>query len=228
MGLAAYVTAVLADTPVCFYQCQEASGLLQDSSGNANHMQTSPAGAVTYHASGPMPGAFAIQVPNLDYFTRTGVTGNAIGWTIELWYQPAASTAGNMFGDELPGNNGWMMAVSTNRKMQYFLPPSTGGPEAVAAMTLGTWYYLVITCASGTGATFYYVNGTQDSSLGNISPTAPGSATVFLGAPTGGGLSCCALYTAAISSARVAAHWAAASAGGAASSGGAPALREIL
>ena len=67
----AYATEVVADSPAAYYRMQEASGLIQDSSGNANHASAS-GGTATYQQTSPVvsdASAKAISFSGDDYFS---------------------------------------------------------------------------------------------------------------------------------------------------------------
>ena len=61
MGLAAYQAAVLADSPAAWWQCQDASGSLDDSISGRDG--SSVGAAKTYHEPGPASDCYSIHFP---------------------------------------------------------------------------------------------------------------------------------------------------------------------
>lgn len=85
-----YASEVTADTPVAWYRCDEASGNIQDSSGNGNHATTTVgAGSATYQETGALtsePSSKSIKVTDFAFSIpdhATLDTGDT--HTLECW-----------------------------------------------------------------------------------------------------------------------------------------------
>jgi len=181
MAYADYLSAVLASGPNVFWKCDEASGLLQDSSGNARHATTCT--GLTYQDTGPLVGSFAVTADAVgDIAVRTGVAGmDAVdNMAIEAWMKFAAGsgTAASPFGVDCNTGapfGGWRLRTNTTLPELLLGQIGLGGLNATsdANVSNGTWYHVVLCREAGTWK--MYINGI----LQAITDTdVPGSPTV--------------------------------------------------
>lgn len=197
---------------------QEASGLIQDSSGNARHA-TGSSGTPTYHQSSPIasdPSDFSILFA-AEWFSVPHTGGLNMGnvWTLECWVKCLAptTTAYVCFGK---GTNayGCFVKETTNT----FVGDAEGQTDlAHSSVTVvnNQWRHCV---ATKNGATsLIYVDGV-DRTVADIDFTTANNGTAlrigdspFTGNPFVGGLDEVAIYPTALSAARVLAHYTAAS-----------------
>jgi hypothetical protein len=95
-SLADYVSVVLADSPVVYYQMNEESGQPQDSSGNGLHT-TATVGGPTYGVPGAVGGTgTAISLDGSDAFTRTDNAALDLGdgpLSLEVWMRRGSLAA---------------------------------------------------------------------------------------------------------------------------------------
>jgi hypothetical protein len=211
-----YVAAVLADAPLGFYKCDDLSGLLQDASGNGNHMTTStiPTGKA-YRMAGPFEGAYGVQLTTGgSNFQRAVLTAVQDNWALECWFCQIAE-----------GGDDTILLNGTRASVGYGIDLATGTTKfrclmgSVAFLTSSTGSYgvfpplaykhIVVTRESGT--TKYYLNGVSDTAnAGTNTPNAPATKSqIGSDGAIAGIWSMCAFYNTALTSARVAAHYAA-------------------
>lgn len=89
-GVDDYVNEVLADSPAGMWPMQEASGLIQDVSGNDRHA-TSAVGSPDHRREGPAPGAYAVYFDartNDRFHIPDNAVWSAGSFTIEAWLRP--------------------------------------------------------------------------------------------------------------------------------------------
>lgn len=200
MAAADYVTEVLSDSPMAFYEMQEASGNPQDSSGNGWHITTS-GGSPDYRQIGPMSGSYSIRLPFLAYFSRATFSTAVDNITVECWLQAVNVAAGvargiwNNYGVNDARNaaiNGWGFFIADNAKLQSLRQGIDYNAQSSAALSLpaygsnllpilgvgggnpttASWTHIVVTRDAGTWK--YYVNGSVDTS--NAGTGAPAAA----------------------------------------------------
>lgn len=198
-----YSAEVLADSPDGFWLCDDGSGAPQDSSGNANHA-TLTSGANTYIADGTLGTVLDADAGTWDLPVTLG--GSA--WTIEFCYHTTAtSVTGLTITAETGGDVGTLQAQEDDLD----LSAATGGPPTTCGSSgswSNTWSHVAGTW-DGTDLVLYR-NGSQVATTG----FAPGSFTPSAGCTmdTGGDspyrVYGVAIYPTALSSARVAAHYA--------------------
>lgn len=205
-----YVRTVLADRPVAYYRMEEASGLPQDSSGNGNHTTVS-SGTATYAQSGAITSGNSILWPSsFDvYFTApdhsTLDCGDVV--TIELWYRPVYTGAGQLVLIA-KGNGAYGMSVVNNR-MRLENDGNSGLVRSNFDLTdTNRWYHCV---GVKNGATRkMYVDGVDVSDLVTPSTLVNTTNVLFLGSDTitpNCYLDEVAIYGTELSAARVQEHY---------------------
>jgi hypothetical protein len=209
-----YVAAVLADAPLGFYKCDDLSGLAQDASGNASHMTTNNlANSKAYRVPGPFDGAYGIWMSGGANFQRAVLTAVQDNWALELWFCKIVET-----GDDTVLLNGTRAGVgygidlaTTTTKFRClmggvaFLASSAGSYPTFPPLA---YKHIVVTRESGT--TKYYLNGALDTTAAATTPNAPTTKSQIGSDGSVGGIwSMCAFYNIALTSTKVAAHYAA-------------------
>lgn len=214
MGQAAYTSAVLADTPFCFYKFDEASGNPQDSSGNARHI-TSTDGSPTYQQAGPMTGgSFSIRSVNSHQFNRSPSSTSATNnMTVEFWVKADVFLANDQrIWNVGNASTGFSVFVDTDLTFQVKLSAGSGTAmsNSTGALSAAAFRHIVITRDAGTWK--YYIDGSLDTA--NAGTAAPANPTAQpmqwnqdFGANQGQYISNGAYYTTALSAARVLAHY---------------------
>lgn len=216
-----YTEAVLADAPKLFWKCQEESGLLQDSSGNALHATTlnNVSSSPTYRSLGPFGYDYSVLLSS-NAFSRAGITTVVNNFTYEFWLNivttggvdavvmgtsPRASTGA------APGAaNGHEISWNNNSKLHGAWAGVVDLADETTAFTVGTWSHFV--CVRDAGVNKYYRDGVADGTPAATAPSAPASATTKLGSATSSPapgsyyVAYAAFYETALSAARIAAH----------------------
>jgi len=210
-----YVTAVLADGPLALYKCDDLSGLLQDSSGNGNHMTTStnPTGKA-YRMAGPFEGAYGVQLTTGgSNFTRAVLTTALDNWALELWFCKIAEGGDDTIllnGTRAGAGYGIDLATGTTKFRCLmggvaFLASSAGSYSTFPPLV---YKHIVVTRESGT--TKYYLNGALDTTAAATAPNAPATKSqIGSDGAIAGVVSMCAFYNIALTSTKVTAHFAA-------------------
>lgn len=225
-----YQNVVLADVPLAYYRLDEASGTsAADNSGNsytgtysASGVTLAQAGALTYD-----PDTAALFDGIAGTMTcPSGVTiGGLTAISIEAWvklsntsFSAPATVAATSNATGLQGFNVQIPAGASLLKFNIGSGGSAYTLTTSYTFSAGTWYYIVATWDGSTMT--LYVNGVSIGTLtlsgGSI--TAPSHAPAWAFNPTSGAqflpgtLDEVALYTTALSAARVLAHYQAASA----------------
>ena len=103
-----YASEVLADSPAAYYRCQEASGLIQDSSGNGRNADTA-FGVAVYQQSSPItsdPSDFSILFDGDSAFNVPDSAGLDLGdiFTLEFWVK--LNCTPRTTGSSIKGGNG--------------------------------------------------------------------------------------------------------------------------
>lgn len=207
-----YVAAVLADSPYLLWEMQDASGELQDTSGNSRP-STAHAGTPDYQQAGPM-GDYSVHMTSNEFFSTNGAYAlpQTDNWTLEIWmYRVSDLVATYVWENGLAAGQGFSIFIDSTNHL-------VGLANNVALLTAGsiipinTWKHVVIKRASTIWT--YYINGVID--LANAGTTSPGSPSPYVIAGpivngTGGELNLAygAIYDHPLSDARVAAHFAA-------------------
>ncbi len=205
-GPTQYAAAVLADSPFIYWKAQEASGNLQDSSGNGRHVDSNTISS--YQNAGPM-GDYAVRFQNSYAYRSTTNLGVSDNWSMELWTKISAAVdqyvmfAGNSFG------NGFGIYYQASPAAYYGLNISvaftSGSSSAISA---NTWNHLVIVRESTVWKC--YLNGAVDNAnMGTISCGGPDS-YMMIGGQQGSSDAYgahFAFYAAPLSAAQVLAHY---------------------
>jgi signal peptidase I len=228
-----YTAAVMTDSPYAFHRLDETSGATAaDSSGNSR------TGAFTsvasYHQTGALPHntGYAVGLAAGSGRMVSGGTGltDPTTFSVELWFRTGTTAGGKLIGFENSRN-----ATSTAYDREAFLRTDGRVVYMGATSTLfdlvsptalndGAWHHLVITStASGlVESSAMYVDGTLADSGSTLKASSSylgwwrvgfGKVPAGTGFPSTGNLTGSvddvAIYTTQLSTARVAAHYAA-------------------
>lgn len=213
----AYAAAVLADTPVAYWRCGEASGNLADSSGNGRTL--TPTGTPTYGVAGLITGDLDDAISydsDGDYHSRadTLISRYTSAWTIEAVVKPSGgfSEGAIVTTDYDGGNVTWALRTNGTRKVEAaFYNGSWRSAQSSFDLSIGTIYHLAATW-DGTDLKLY-IDGTLDAThTPGSSVSSPTSATVYLGRRWDsdthfpGDIDEVAVYATDIGATRIAAH----------------------
>lgn len=220
-GAAAYLAAVLVDAPVRLWGLQETSGTTAaDASTNA--------AAATYNGTyllgdgnGPIPGSKAARFggTNSEITQASAAATNITGdLTLECWVFLASATTFSFLIGKGGGSGATPYALYVdNSGVISFQAISSGGASQIMLATFkmlpNVWQYFAVT-RSGTTVTFY-LNGTLVNTVTQTVTPATNTTTVSLGSRTdhytyfGGLMAYAAIYDAALSATRIAAHYSA-------------------
>jgi hypothetical protein len=174
-GAGSYAAAVLADSPLAFWELQDASGNPADSSGNALDM-TAHTGSPQYQQAGPIAD-YSITFPGSGGVSRSTISAATNNVALELFLLPvlATSTSQTLFYNGNGGANGW--GLLTNYAANNFrIVGLLGGKgfltQFPSALTSGQWYHVVMTRDAGTWK--YYLNGALvNANAGTTAPNSP-------------------------------------------------------
>jgi hypothetical protein len=219
-----YSAAVLSDAPAAYWRMGESSGTtMTDASKNGNN--GTYIGGVTLAQPGALasdPGtavAFDGRTGGATVASSRSLQVNQI--TIELWLKKITDSGygvyvtKNYVGNGALGT-GWFQVLNNDRNSRLeFRVTGDRDPVLVSstALTANTWYYVVATY-DGTVAKFYF-NGKLDSTLRVVATPAQNDDPLYIGRRPDGFcnnvvLEEVAIYPAALSADRIAAHWRAA------------------
>jgi hypothetical protein len=207
-----YEAAVLADNPVAFWPLQDASGDLEDISGN-NLPFTVHTGIDYQFSAGPIADTTSIRIQGGEVISRDQISAATDNLTLEFWIHPIDVLDVNqgMMANQQGGLAGYTVLLQGGTLKWRVVAQSVGFlNESAGAVVEDAWNYLVITRDAGTWK--YYLNGVVDTAnAGNANPGAPvGGTTLLNGANSITALyACAAFYDTALSAAQVAAHYAA-------------------
>jgi RHS repeat-associated protein len=218
---AAYRNAVLSDGPYAYLPLDESSGnIAYDATGNLNNGEYR--GGVVIGGGGPFGGtstAAAFSGTGQYVYLGSALVPTTGDWTVEAWVNGSGDGFGN--GDPI-----WSQYFNSSSNRTFGYACGTGSPrcmggqvgsayaEASSALTDGTWYYVAwrqsgstlsvwvngIQMASGTNSTAADTHATW---IGGLSQ--PNWATAYYH----GAIGQFAVYHAALSTNRIAAHFAA-------------------
>lgn len=226
-----YSSEILADTPRAWYRCQEVSGFIQDSSGNARHATASPGGNnAGYHQVSPITsdaGDYSINFSTSTNFTVPDVAGLDLGdtFTLEAWVKLAAQTNFDNRYILSKGANAYSMWVNDTPGSLALVAPTVGvSCTATSAFPDTTnFHHCVIT---KTGATVHlYMDNVDVTGAYTPNTYADTATALFIGSSrvsdafVSATVDEIAVYATALSSTRVGAHYTAALGG----AGGGPA-----
>lgn len=205
----------MADNPRGYWRCDEASGDPQDSSGNSWHM-TDENGTPVYELDGPLDCANSIGFADANVY-RSTIGGNMAALSIEFWLwitQLSTTTTTYVVGNSLLNIGGVNVIFDPAIPRQLAVVCEGVAVFQISGVTLplDTWTHVVIVRDGGVWKS--YLDGAIDNPAGpGTLPGAPTGGSTFFGADTSGSsirLAHVAWYDAALSAARVAAHYAAA------------------
>jgi len=218
MAAAAYSTAVLADSPRLYWKLQDASGAAVDSSGAARDANAT-AGVITYRANGMTEmgdrsmsfagGSYQQQVPHL-----LGSFSDNFAFELIIKCNTAAPTNKTLMAYGSANFNGFWLMTDASRKV--FVIAQNRFLLAAMANPLSTTLFSHVVIARDAGTWKYYYNGAVDTANAGANNFDPGATDTPLSigaidASFSVDIEHFAVYTtAALSAARVAAHYAAA------------------
>ena len=209
---AAYVAAVLADSPLGFYQLDETTGLAQDSSGNAAHMTATAGTTKGYRVEGPMPGAFGIYMIGGASFSRAVLTTAVNNWTLEVWAKIVATGGDDtVLLNGVRASSGYSLdIIDATKHLRALYGGVAFQRTSTGAIVVNDWTHLAI--VDRASALEYYVDGVLDSTgAETAAPNAPATKSqIGSDAAVSCALSMAAFYNTPLTAARIAAHFAAA------------------
>ena len=213
-----YSATVLADHPVAYWRMDETTGsTMADASGNAN--QGRYVGIYTLGQPGALAGgavAFDGQSGAASVMNSPSLQVNTV--TIEMWIKKHTDTEYGVYvaKNVEPGGgagSSWFQVLNSHHNGELeFRVTSDGAPAVLSNSTLAlnTWYYVVATYDGATAK--IYLNGKLDGTLKVTAVPKQTSDPLFIGRRMDGlfadaSLANVAIYSAALSAARIAAHW---------------------
>lgn len=216
----AYHAAVAADAPVAHFALEETSGASCASSTNTTAVCVYPSG----NATRGKPGIGGTKALHFDASTATlsvsGLSGNlSLPYTFELWIRLDSVAAGTGIGwfqddgDGHPGPGFNLFVWDTGNRLRTELWNSDMNIAygvAPTAFTANAWHHVVIAHETGPDNDLFYVDAQIVEHYTNTSasrPSAVASPLTFAGFV--GSIDEIAVYDKPLSSARIAAHYAA-------------------
>ena len=219
-----YSQTILQDSPIAYWRLGELSGTsAADVQGVASGTY---GGAFTLGTAGAIAGdnnASAI-------FATGGTNGNVLlpnvsalnlgglACTLECWAKTTLASAQHLIGgyNSSPSFGGYALGIgvgSGTGKVSYWSGGGNGGAwfESASAVNNGAWRHLAVVVSAS--ATIIYIDGTADASIAaDLRPTSfSGSRNLAARTdnmfPLIGSLDEVAIYSAALSAARIAAHY---------------------
>ncbi len=213
-----YNDEVLADSPLAFWKLDETSpsgaGSILDSAGVGPYHAT-PNGAITWAQPGPLSVASsaALMDGTSGYISAGAALASTLmqsaAWTIEFWYYYGTlGTSRCLFA--AAHNASFRVAIDLGSSGNIFTSSSVGGNKSMTggAIPITAWHHVVLTSAGDLYLDGVAQTGTSGSSLSstnNLTIGARNDGTRFYNAR----ISNVAIYQSALSSTRVAAHFAA-------------------
>lgn len=216
-SILSYAATVLAESAlVSYWRLNEASGTIAtDSKGTNNGTYTggftlNQAGAVTGGRSVLLNGTTGfVNVPDTASLEFTGA------FSVEAWVNPTTQAAAYGIVGKWLSSVGYVLLVdpAVGGKLELWLNGVHVDSTTAPAVTAGSWNYVAATY-DGANATVY-VNGSVVGGPTALAAPSSGTAALNMGAYGGGlnnlngSIAEIAVYNAALSSTRVAAHYAA-------------------
>ncbi len=223
-----YRTAVLADSPYLYWRLNETTGTAINDAGTGNKDGTLLAQTYTMGQAG----ALASETRDKSLGLTIGaVNANAsvaapATFSVEAWVKANTTTGGRILG--IGNATGQNPSTTTDRQL-YLAPngkvmfgvgtgPGRRALASISAVDNGAWHHVVGTRAAGTNGMKLYVDGVlqaQDTATGvNLTGYWRAGAEDLTGWPSAptdayfdGSLDELAVYTTALSAARVTAHY---------------------
>lgn len=205
-----YLGEVLADAPLAYWRLGDAAGTTNaaDASGNGRDG--------TYSAPG-IPGEAGALATDADLsagfdgvnemVTLPALPALGTTWTVELWlkHQSGSDARQMLLGDDAAA-----IALMFGSDAKLNLRYSAADHKNSTALTANIWHHVMVVVTAGAGA--FFVDGVAD---GTAAAVPTGFAPARIGEDTGGDtykgwLDEVALYSTALSAARLALHYAAA------------------
>jgi hypothetical protein len=202
----------MSDVPEAYYRMQEASGLIQDSSGNARHA-TASSGTPTYGQASPVitdPTAKAISFSSAYFRIPDFNLGDAFAF--EMWFN-RTSLGTTVVPFSLGGANSpvWFFDSANSNKLSI----AKSGASVLAASTITpsatTWYHAVWSKADAVNN--IYIDGVDRTGTVTDQTMANTGEEVYIGSDWNGTftysglLTEVAFYNEPLSAARVLAHY---------------------
>lgn len=236
----AYADAVLADSPLGYWKLDEASGTTcADSSGNGRDLIYG--GTPSFRNSGPPIVGGVSYAVGLDGVNGEGATAGYASWmlptsfSLECWVRSTASAGyPAIFGvaNGRADSGQFVLYIRSGTIKATFTNTFAASSEVTtgSGMTDGNWRHVVVTHDSVSGSFILYINGSSVASNSRTGTPQSVSQPISIGGCGStvdsnwfsGDIAHCAYYGAALSPARVLAHYEAAAgialAGGAAAS----------
>lgn len=234
----AYADAVLADSPLGYWKLDEASGTTcTDSSGNGRNLTYG--GTPSFRNSGPPIVGGTSYAVGLDGVNGEGAAASYASWmlptsfSLECWVRSTASAGyPAIFGvaNGRADSGQFVLYIRSGTIKATFTNTFAASSEVTtgSGMTDGNWRHVVVTHDSVSGDLILYINGSSVASNSRTGTPQSVSQPIIIGGCGStvdsnwfsGDIAHCAYYGAALSAARVLAHYQAASgtvlAGGAA------------
>ena len=173
----AYRTAVLADSPIVYYEFDETSGTAAANSGST--------GAANDGTIGTDGGAVTINQPSFagggtsfdfggGHVLAAALPSSLTEWTIEAWinWDPEKTSASNIFGNDQGGWNDDVLFGIGAEAGTMGVPDSSigliqqGSPGATrdfveSPMTDSEWHHVVVTASTTNSELILYVDGVE-------------------------------------------------------------------
>ena len=171
-----YRTTVLADSPIVYYEFDEASGTTAANSATTGGTYTgtfnTAGGSVTVGQASFSQGGTAYDFGGGFVGAASAVTSSLDEWTMEAWvnYDAAKTGASNFLSNDQGGwNDDVLIGIGTEANN---IPAGTvglvhqGNPGSVRetvsqAIDAGQWYHVVMTGSESAGEFRLYLNGVQ-------------------------------------------------------------------
>lgn len=215
----AYPDVVLADSPRLYWRMGEASGLPQDTSGNALHATTT-SGSPDYSQAGAIVGdantAIAFDGSGPDYFQRTdnALLDLADVFTLECWVKLTALDSGSTAHGLISKQTGayYMRILSADGKLQLLRSETTLMVSSTVGIADTTTFHHCVGTKTG-ATTKLYIDGVDRTGTVTNDTCANNALALFVGAEVGGAepakatIDEVAVYPTALSAARVLAHY---------------------
>lgn len=143
-----------------YFKMDDASGLPQDSSGNAAHMNAGTGSA--YGVPGPFSGAEAITISGKFESPVSNPPTNTVNYghpkTMECWVK-FTGTPDNL--RVLIGLGNIVVLITTDQKLQLLRSGVTLGPTGTTVLSDDTWYFVMLTSFDSLGLRLY-INETEE------------------------------------------------------------------
>lgn len=201
-----YETEVRTDTPTALWKMQEGSGTAVDMISGAD--LDAAVGTPDYLQAGPIGGHTSIRLVGGETLKRNGGLNVTNNFTLEMLVhvQAIGANSQKLFYNGNSGGDGWGILVNLDRTLQYLCGGVAFGtishgaaPDAFAHICLirrsGTWEY--------------WINGFNDTpSAGGDAPLTPTTERGIGDSSVQAAFAYVAIYSTALSSARIQAHYA--------------------